>query len=65
MPTKTKRQPRIDKFHITQQLGFKPVLHCWCGDSFDFNVRYKSRKTAKAWMSEHEACEMPKEVSHE
>jgi hypothetical protein len=62
MPTKTKPQPRIYHFHVTQQLGFKqPILYCWCGASIDLNKQYKPRKKAQMWMDEHEGCEMPRE----
>jgi hypothetical protein len=62
MPTKTK--PQIYHFHVTQQLGFKQVVHCWCGAVLDLNQQYKQRATTKAWLAEHEWCESPDVVSH-
>jgi len=51
---------RIDHFHVTQQLGFKPILHCWCGATLDMGLNHKGaqRKFAQA----HEECKPPEEV---
>jgi hypothetical protein len=47
----------IDHFHVTQQLGFKKVLHCWCGATFDENQNFK-RGSKRRWTQEHEDCEI-------
>jgi hypothetical protein len=53
----SRKQIAIDHFHVTQQLGFKPVLHCWCGAVLDLNQN--KRSSIRRWASEHEACELP------
>jgi hypothetical protein len=54
--SKPLKQP-INQFHVTCQLGFKPVLYCWCGASFDMNQRhvYKALKVFK--LAHENVCE--------
>jgi hypothetical protein len=52
-----KAVPKYDHWHVTQQLGFKPILYCWCGASCDLNKN--SRKAIKAFKLAHDDCEQP------
>lgn len=46
----------VSHFNVTQQLGFKPVLHCPCGASMDLNLRGNNRNALKAFKLAHETC---------
>jgi hypothetical protein len=54
----SRKQIAIDHFHVTQQLGFKPVLHCWCGATLDLNQN-KRRQSTRRWTDDHRECELP------
>lgn len=53
----------IDHFSASQQLGFKMILHCWCGDVLDLNLPLKQRLSIRKWIQEHEQCELPMDGS--
>lgn len=62
--SKPPKQP-INQFHVTCQLGFKPILYCWCGASFDMNKRRKVHDTLRKFRLAHEGvCEMPQEAAN-
>ena len=46
----------VAHFHVTQQIGFKPVLHCSCGGTMDLNLRGNGRHALAAFKRSHEAC---------
>ncbi len=50
-----KAVPIYDHYHVTQQLGFKPILYCWCGSTIDLNTN--NRKALKAFKAQHDECE--------
>ena len=45
----------VSQFSVTQQLGFKPVLHCKCGASLDLNINPK--RVLHAFHLAHEGCQ--------
>jgi hypothetical protein len=47
----------VAHFNVTQQLGFKPVLHCTCGATMDLNLRGNSRHALRAFRLDHEGCQ--------
>jgi hypothetical protein len=50
------KQP-ISQFHVTRQLGFKPILYCWCGANIDTNKN--SWQALRKFKMAHEGvCEM-------
>jgi len=46
----------VSHFNVTQQLGFKPVLHCWCGATMDLNQPGNSKKALHAFHLAHADC---------
>jgi hypothetical protein len=54
----------ISQFHITRQLGFKPILYCWCGAYIDTNKN--SWQALRKFRQAHEGiCEMPMPEQHQ
>lgn len=54
-------QKQVCQFHVTQQLGFKPILYCWCGASIDTNKN--SWQALRKFKLAHEGmCEMPRKA---
>ena len=45
----------VAQFSVTQQLGFKPVLHCRCGASLDLNINPK--RVLHSFRLAHEGCQ--------
>lgn len=44
----------ISPLHMTQKLGFKPVVTCDCGSSIDLNTA--KRREVEAWTETHQTC---------
>ena len=54
---KRKSHAKPQQFHMTTQLGFAPILHCWCGETCDTGKN--DRRAQLRFTQAHEECEMP------
>ena len=51
----------VAHFSVTQQLGRKPVLHCFCGATMDFNQKGNRKQALRAFHLAHADCLPPGE----
>jgi hypothetical protein len=57
----SEQEQLVAHFSVTQQLGFKPVLHCPCGASLDLNLNPK--RVLQAFNLAHADCISGEEAS--
>ena len=52
----SEQEQMVTQFHVTQQLGFKPVLHCPCGAMMDMNLPGWSKRALHTFHVQHADC---------